>query len=55
MIILHIVSFTDILTDWPVNVLVFALYIYGSLTNMQTANYEVSANEIRNRSSCVEV
>jgi hypothetical protein len=35
-IMLHIVSFTDKLTDWPVNVLVIVLdlYIYGSLTNM---------------------
>jgi len=49
-IILHIASFTDKLrlTDWPVNVLVivFDLYIYGSLTNISKADYEMSTNEI---------
>jgi len=56
-IILHIASFTDKLTDWPVNVLiiVFDLYIYGSLIHMSEADNEVAANEIRNRSSCAEV
>jgi len=36
IIILRIVSFTDKLTDYPVNVfvIVFDLYIYGSLTNI---------------------